>query len=406
MSTAPDLRPADRPLLLWSLGAGAAALAVCVVGGLVDPTQFFRAYLSAYVFFLGLGLGSMAILMIYHLTGGAWGYLTRRILEAEMRTLPLLAVLFVPVACGVYYLFPWADPALVAADEKLRHQQVYLNPPFFWGRAVLFFVLWLGVAYLLGRWSDAEARTGDPGVSVKLRRLSGAGLVIYGITLHFASIDWVMSLQPVFHSTIFGPLVASGQLVTAQALVMVVLAWLVWRPPLADVVSAEALNDVGNLLLSFLVIWAYMVWFQFMLVWIANLPVDVVWYLPRSRGGWQWVAYALFVLHFAVPFFLLLLRAVKQTPRLAGAVAALVLFMQLVFGFYQVGPAFPGTTLAEHWMDFLTPVGLGGLWLADFLWELGRRPPLPDHDASRDQAVRLRHVDEEEEALEEALGHG
>lgn len=389
-----------------ALGVGTIALVICAIGAFFSPTQFFRAYLAAYLFYLGLGLGCMAILMIHHLIGGAWGCLTRRILEAGMRTLPLLAVLFLPIAGGVGYLYLWAQPALVAANPKLQHQQIYMNVPFFWGRAALFFALWLGLAYLLNSWSAAQDRDPEPRREERAGRLSGVGLVIYGISIHFASIDWVMSLQPAFHSTIFGPLVASGQLVSALALVTVVLCWLVSRPPLAEVVSGEALNDVGNLLLSFLVIWAYMVWFQFMLIWIANLPVDVIWYLPRSRGGWQWVAYAIFALHFAVPFFLLLSRAVKRTPWLAASVAGAICFMQLVFDYYQVMPAFPGTTIAEHWMDFLMPLGLGGLWFAYFFWELGRRPLLPAHDPNQRQALHLRHIDEEDEAREEAMSHG
>lgn len=395
-----------RRLLLPSLGVGILALVACIIGAFFSPTQFFRAYLAAYIFFLGLGLGSMVILMIYHLTGGAWGFLTRRILEASMRTLPLLAVLFTPVACGVGYLYLWAQPAVVAGNQKLQYQQIYLNAPFFWGRAALYFILWLGLAYLLSKWSARQDRAAVPGSEVKAERLGGIGAVIYGISIHFASVDWVMSLQPAFHSTIFGPLTAAGQLVSAQALVVIVAAWLVRRPPLADIISGEVMNDIGNLLLTFLIFWAYMVWFQFMLIWIANLPVDVIWYVPRSRGGWQWVAYAIFVLHFAVPFFLLLMRAVKQTPRLVAWVAGLIAFMQLVYDYYQVMPAFPGTTMADHWMDFLTPLGIGGIWLAYFLWELGRRPLLPVHDPSRGQAVLLRQMDEVEELEEEVLSHG
>jgi hypothetical protein len=407
MSTAPvSLRAELRSLQRPALGVGVVALVICIIGGCFSPTQFFRAYLAAYLFFLGLALGCMAILMVFYLTGGAWGYLSRRILEAGMRTLPLLTLLFVPLLFGVRYLYPWAQPAVVAASAKLQYQQFYLNVPYFWGRAGLYFTSWLLLAHFLGRWSDAEDRTGDRWWTERKQRLSAIGLVIYGIGLHFAAIDWVMSLQPDFHSTIFGPLVASGQLVSAQALVLIVLALVLPRPPLAEVVSGKVLNDLGNLLLSFLVIWAYMVWFQFMLIWIANLPVDIIWYLPRERGGWQWVALVLFVFHFAIPFFLLLMRVVKQTPWLVGWVAGVICFMQLVYGYYQVMPAFPDTTLADHWMDFLAPVGLGGLWLANFLWELGRRQLLPQHDHSREQAVHLRHIDEEEEAREEVLAHG
>ncbi len=239
-----------------------------------------------------------------------------------------------------------------------------------------------------------------------MERLSAPGLVIYGLCITFAAVDWIMSLQPGFRSTIFGPIVASGQILSGQAFALIVLAWLVARPPVADLISLEALNDLGNLLLTFLIIWAYLVWFQFMLIWIANLPYEVIWYLPRSRGGWQWVAWALFILHFAIPFFLLLLRDIKRDPVTLAQVAGLLLFMQLVFQYYQVMPAFGETSIAEHWMDFLTPFGLGGLWLAYFLWQLQRGLLLPRHDVNQETALHYHELDREEEAREQEVQHG
>jgi hypothetical protein len=345
--------------------------------------------------------------MIYYLTGGAWGFLTRRLFEAGMRTLPLLAILFTPIACGLTELYRWAQPAAVAADKGLQHKQIYLNAPFFWGRAAFYFISWLVVAYHLNNWSRRQDETNDPALPRKLIRLSSLGLVLYGITITFASVDWIMSLQAAFHSTIFGPLVASGQLLSGFAFVMLLLAWLAGRPPLSNLVSLEVLNDLGNLLLTLLVIWAYMVWFQFMLIWIANLPTDVIWYVPRSRGGWEWVAWALFVLHFAIPFLLLLMRSVKRDPPSLAMTAGLILFMQLVFMYYQVMPAFvEARTMGQHWMDFLTPLGVGGIWLAYFLWQLKQRPVLPQHDVGREEAVHLRDIDVERAAREEAVQHG
>jgi hypothetical protein len=404
--------PADRrerlERLQWrALVVGAVALAVCVVGAFFSPTQFFRAYLVAYLFFLGLAHGCFAILMIYHLTGGAWGFLIRRVLEAGMRTLPLMAVLFIPIACGVEFLYDWADPSLVAASRALQHKQVYLNVPFFIGRAVLYFVLWVGIAFLLSRWSREQDRTGDPALARRLTSLSGPGLAVYGVTITFASVDWVMSLQPAFRSTIFGPLFASGELLTGFACALVVMAWLVARPPLARLVSVEALNDLGNLLFTFLIIWAYMEFFQFMLIWIANLPYDVIWYLPRSTEGWQWVVWAIGIFHFAVPFFLLLSRDVKREPRALAALAGLILFMHLIYLYYQVLPAFPDTTLAEHWMDVLAPFAVGGLWLANFAWDLKSGPVLPQHDPSEQAAIHYRALDQEEAArAAEEVHHG
>jgi hypothetical protein len=407
--------------LQWSLAIGAGALLVCVIGAPLSPEQFFRSYLAAYLFVLGIPLGCMSILMVYYLTGGAWGFLVRRVLEAAMRTLPLMAILFIPIAMdfpvpgqplevhrgpevrigGLRYLYPWARPDVVEADEDLQHKKIYLNAPFFWARAGLFFVLWCGIAWQLSLCSRREDETGDDRWSRRLVRLSGPGLVIYGVSITFASIDWVMSLQPAFRSTIFGPVFASGQLISAMAFAVIVMAWLVWRPPLSRLVSADALNDIGSLVFTFLVVWAYVSYFQFMLVWIANLPYDAIFYLPRSRGGWQWVAAGIAGIGFAIPFFCLLMRDVKRDPRSLAQVCGLILFMQLVSTDWQVLPVFTGTTIADHWMDLLAPVGIFGIWLAFFFWQLRRRPVLPRHDVNQESAAHLRHLDEEATARAE-----
>ncbi|TMQ35627.1 MAG: hypothetical protein E6K70_01135 [Planctomycetota bacterium] len=413
MSTLPaDKREDLRRLQAWALGAGIVALLVCLIAAPFSPAPFFRAYLAAYQLYLGIALGCLAILMLYHLTGGAWGYLTRRILEAGMRTLPLLALLFTPIAIGIRYVYPWARPEVRASDKPLPFNDLYLNPPFWWVRVAFFFAVWVLLMALLSAWSRRQDETGEARLPRKFRLLSAPGLVAFGVTITFASVDWVMSLQPTYHSTIFAPLFAVGQFVSAQAFVVIVLAWLVSRPPLVNVVSLETLSDVSNLLFTFLVIWAYMAFFEFMLIWIANLPEEVSWYLPRLQGGWQWVALAIAVLHFAVPFFLLLLRNVKRNPSALAAVAAVLLFMHLVFLYFQVLPAvpdvpgIPGTRVSRHWFDLLTPLGVGGIWLAYFLWQLGRFPVLPLHDLNRAEAAHLRRLDEEQAAREEAISHG
>ncbi len=389
-----------------SLMIGIVMWAAFIAGGLFDPDQFFRAYLAAYLFYFGIAIGSMALLMIYHVTGGAWGFLIRRILEAGMRTLPLCALGFVPICFGVEHIYLWAQPAEVAASELIRSQQIYMNVPFFCGRAAGFFALWLLIAYGLSAWSRAQDRTGDQRLARRLDGLSGIGLVIYGVTIHFASIDWIMSLQPAFHSTIFGPLVASGQLLSAHAVALIVFAGLCRSAPMHEIISPKAINDLGNLLLTFVIVWTYMCWFQYMLIWIANLPADVIWYMPRLRDGWQWVALALLVFHFAIPFLLLLLRSVKQNVPMLASVAALVSFMQLVFMDYQILPVFHALRLREHWMDVVAPLALGGIWSSWFLSRLDSRPLLPAHDLNKLIAAHLRRTDEQEAAWEEALSHG
>jgi hypothetical protein len=408
MSTLPAARREELLRLRWPmLGIGATALILCAIGAVFHPAQFFRAYLTAYLFYLGIAHGCFAILMLYYLTGGAWGFLIRRILEAGVRTLPLLALLFLPIAGGVVLLYPWAQPDLAAATKEIRDKQTYLNVGFFWIRAVLYFALWLGIAFFLNRWSRQQEESADPRAAARLVRLSGPGLAIFGITITFASVDWVMSIQPGFRSTIFGPWFATGELLSGHACALLVLGWLAGEPPLAEVISPDALNDLGNLLFTFLVVWAYLTFFQFMLIWIANIPYDVSWYTPRGEGGWRLVAWAVLLFQFTVPFFLLLQRNVKRNPRALAAVAGLVLGMHLVYTYYQVMPSFvEASSLAEHWMDFLTPLGLGGLWVPYFLWQLQRYPVLPRQDPNLAGALHLHDLDLEQAGRAGEVRHG
>lgn len=397
-----------RAITRWQLNAlavGVVALAVCIVGGWFDPGQFFRTYLAVYQYLLGLGLGALVLVMVYHLTGGAWNMLVRRILETQVQTLALLALMFVPIACDIHFIYPWAQPEVVAASENLQYKQFYLHPHFFWGRAAAYWVLWLALGYLLTWWSRRYDRTGHSRFPFLSEQTSAVGLVIYGVTIHFAAIDWFMSVQPAFHSSIFGPLTATGQILSAYAFTLIVFAGLAPRPPLAQLVSRKVLNDLGNLLLTFLVLWAYMVFFQYMLSWIADLPVDVTWYVDRLRGGWGWLAFVLVWLHFAIPLFALLLRSVKQNPQATALVAGLLLVAHLAYDYWQILPAYPVPTLAGHWMAFVMPLALGGIWLALFLWLLARTPLVPRDELSEHTALSLRESDEEELRREEALDH-
>jgi len=401
--------PSDHDALLWqwekrSLVAGCAALAICLIGALLGGTvQFFRAYMAAYMYCWGIAMGGMAILMVSHLTGGAWAYLTRRILESQMATLPLLAVLFVPIAFGLEPLYLWAQPAIVAIDPKLQEQQFYLNKQSFLIRAAIYFAIWLSIAFALIARSRRQERTGDIRLPWKFMRLSEVGLVLFGTTMHFAAFDWIEMLQPSYHSTIFPMLVTASQLFSAQAFSIVVLIVISLRYEAAAVVSSRVLIDLGSILGAFLIICAYMMWFQFMLGWIANQPADALWFLPRARGGWKIVAWALFLIQFAGPLFLLQMRAIKSDPRWFLRVAGVTLFMQLVYVYYLIIPAFDAPSLLQHWMEFLTPIGIGGLWLAYFLDRFRRRPVLCVNDPNREAALHLRHLDEEDLERERSL---
>src|SRR5581483_3385780 len=226
----PTLPPAMQRLQQRALLIGLVALTLCIIGAFFSPAQFFRSYLLAYTYWLGVALGCLAIVMMYHLTGGAWGVATRRLLEAATRTLPLMILLFVPVAFGISDLYVWAHPEAVAGDELLQHKAVYLNVPFFLVRAALYFLAWCGIAYFLNKWSlEQDQRGADPQPTRKMQILSGPGLVVYFLTFTFAAVDWLMSLEPHWYSTIFAAVLMMGQGINAFALVIIAGALLTDR---------------------------------------------------------------------------------------------------------------------------------------------------------------------------------
>jgi hypothetical protein len=362
-----------------ALLVGGAALAACAAGAFLSPSQFFRSYLIGYLFWIGLALGSTAILMLHHLVGGNWGFVIRRPLESATRTLPLLAALMAPLLLGLPHLYLWAQPAEVARDPVLQHKALYLNVPFFVARAVLYFGIWIVLAYFLNRWSFEQDRTGDASTVRRLQLLSGPGLVLYGLTVTFASVDWVMSLEPHWFSTIYGVLFMIGQGLLTLAFATALLLLLSRHEPLAGALNAGHFHDLGNLMLAFVMLWAYIAVSQFLIIWSANLPEEIPWFLRRLGGGWQWVALVLALFHFAVPFLLLLSRDVKRRAEIIGRLALALIAVRLADLYWMVSPAFQ-RGFALHWMDVAAPLGIGGVWLAYFMRQLKRAPLLPLHD--------------------------
>ncbi len=379
-----------------SLAVGLLASAACVIGGIAWPASFFSAYLASYLFYLGIPLGSMVLLIVYHLTGGSWGYMLRRILEASLRTMPLLAALFLPIAFGLNHVYLWAACEPEHWGFEVRNQSLYLQPTYFLLRAGIFFLCWLILSGLYVYWSRREDETGEPKYAYYALQLSGPAAVVYGVTIHFAAIDWSMSLEPRFHSTIWGPLFAGGQLLSAMAFALIILARRVDRLPLAEVSSAKVQGDLSSLLLTLLVLWAYLAWCQFMLVWIGNLPIDTVWYLARATPSAKTVVGLLAICQLAVPFMLLLIRPIKQNSQAVGWIAGLILVMQLVYSYYQVAPvAFEGT-IGKQWLAVVMPLALGGLWLSHFLSHLQRTTLVAPYDQNREAARHLRRLEQEE----------
>jgi hypothetical protein len=389
----PDWGRLERLSLVAAAG-GAVAFAALVFTPVAAPhplTQAAVSYSVAFHFWLAVPLGCLVVLMMHYLTGGAWGVILRPVLETATHTLALLAILFVPIAAALFLgalsPYPWARPleqvAQGAVLDELREKAQLLNPPFVVARAVGYFVVWIVLGYFFRAWS-ARWRAGDATAGPRLPALSGPGLVIYAITITLAAIDWVMSLEPFWTSTMYPPLYAIGQVTTGFAFAIIAAVLLTRYPPLAGRVTTKHLRDLGGLLLTFVLFWAYLAFSQFLLVWAGNLSEEAPYYLKRMRGGWEWVGLGLITLHFAVPFLMLLFRGVKENTTVLLGVALGVLAMRFVDVLWWVEPAFARRGPSLFWLlDLTALIALGGLWMWWFIGRLRRISLEPVHDPNQ-----------------------
>jgi hypothetical protein len=379
----PDLAKHQRRLL----AAGGIGLLVATASLARAAEQFYYSYLMAYMFVLGITLGCLAVGMIHQLTGGTWGIVIRRPLEAATRTLPVLTLLFAPVLAGMSQLYVWTRPDVVAHDEALQHKHVYLNVPFFVVRAAIYFAVWNALAYVLNKWSLEQDRTGDRRFARRMQRVSAGGLVAYGLTITFASFDWMMSLEPHWFSTIYGVLVMGGQGLSAFAFLIVVLVWLSRRPPMGVSVVPAHFHDLGNLTLAFVMLWAYFAMSQYLIIWSGNLPAEIAWYTHRLQTGWRFIGVFLMVFHFALPVVLLLSRRIKRHAALIVKVCTGILVVRLVDLYWLIDPELHRTGVSVSVLDVLLPVSLFTLWLGFFVYELRGRPLLPLHDPQVEESL-------------------
>jgi hypothetical protein len=376
-----------RGLARVALSVGGVGLALTAVGYVFADARVLFSYLFAYLFVLALALGSLAIWMLHNLTGGRWGLAIHRFLEAATRTLPVLVLLFLPVALGVSSLYPWANPEMRETEhvrEALHSpgKAVFLSVPWFLLRTVIYFAVWNLIGFLLNRWSAVHESSGDARVSQRVRDFSGPGLILYGLAMTFASIDWIMSLDPSWYSTIFGVIVTVGQMVPALAFAIAAAVWWNTRQTPDERTDPWVFIDLGSLMLAFVMLWAYVSFSQLLLIWSGNLPEEISYYTARNAGGWEEIAILLAGFYFAIPFLVLLARRNKfNTDRLL-AVTSLIVVMSAVNQFWLVIPAFRQQRHLEpvlelHWADVAALTGLVGVWLAAFLWQLQRRPLTP-----------------------------
>ena len=371
-----------------ALVAGGIALLVCIFGAVKSPQVFFPSYLMGYLLVLGLALGSLGLLMLQHLTGGHWGIVIRRPLESATRTLPLLAVLFLPIVFGMKYLYgAWLDPEKVRAEPLSSLQQSYLTAHWFYVRAIIYFAIWIGLMFVFNRWSrEQDLNQDDLALRRRFKMLAGPGIILYVFVMTFAAIDWAMSITPHWASTIYGFLFVAGQLISSMSLMIAVVVLLSRTEPMAGLIQKRHIHDLGKLLLTFVMLFAYFDFSQLLIIWSGNQPEEITFYRSRLYGEWGVVAVIVLVFHFFVPFFLLLSRDLKRNRRLLPKVALWMIFIRLVDLFWMTRPEFTSRAIPS-WIDFVVPIALIGLWLAFFAFNLQKLPLLPLGDPKLAEAI-------------------
>ena len=375
-----------------ALIAAVVGLVISILGLIKAPDRFFPSYLLAFIFVLGLSLGSLGLLMLQHLTGGNWGIIIRRPLESATRNLPLVAALFLPIFFGMKYLYAaWLNAPASGEGALSEFQRSYLTPNGFRVRAVIYFIVWGVLAFLFNRWSrEQDANPEDAGIQRRFKTLAGPGIILYVFAMSFAAIDWAMSLYPHWASTIYGFIFVAGQLISSMSLMIAIVVLLARTGPLSGVLQPRHIHDLGKLLLAFVMLWAYFQFSQLLIIWSGNQPEEITFYYSRLHSQWGVVAVIVLIFHFFVPFFLLLSRDLKRNPKLLPGVAIWLIFMRVVDLYWYTRPPFTPSALPNIW-DLGAALALGGLWFFFFAGQLKQLPVLPVGDPKLAEAIAHEH---------------
>jgi hypothetical protein len=362
------------------LFVGIAALALSLVGLFTDATHFWQSYLFAFIFWSGLAIGCLGIFFLHNVVGGNWGVAIRRLVESGIKTLPLVLLFAIPIFFALGTLYKWTDPGYRAEHFATGHKAAYLNQPWFIIRTLLYFAIWISSGFRILTMANEHDRTGDPSLFQRIKKRSAPALLVFVVTTSLAFIDWIMSLESDWYSTIYGWMFTVGEVLLTFSFLVAVLVLLSKREPFSSFLTRQHYHDLGNLMLAFTMLWAYMSFSQFLIIWAENLPDEIPWYIRRFSGGWGYVGWTIAIFHFFIPFFLLLQRFVKKNASRLRTLAIWIIIMRILDVFWVVEPAFRQRGLEVYWTDIVALIGLGGIWLAYFIWNLKSRPLIASRD--------------------------
>jgi hypothetical protein len=375
----------QMPALIVGIVFGAISVAGFFLAG---PKEFFRAYLPSYLFWWAIALGSLAVLMLQYVTGGEWGLMIRRPLGAASRSLWLMGLLFIPVILGMNEIFPWMNSEWAHHHPVVKLKTQYLNGPRFIAFAVAYFLLWCLWAWRLRALSVRFYEDRAPETDLRRRKWAAIGLLMVVLTISFAAIDWMMSLEPIWTSAMYPLIILVGCGLSAFVFVTFFLSRLAGTTAMAGILKSSHLRDLGNLMLAFVMLYAYTTFSEFLLIWYANLKEEIPHYLYRQHGTWGILASLLVLFHFFLPFFMLLMRPIKDNARTIGVVAVIILVMRYVAIYWLVAPSWYGEHFHYHWINLTTLIGIGGIWMFEFIRQLKGQTIIPIHETWVDEAIR------------------
>ncbi|HID38061.1 MAG TPA: hypothetical protein EYP36_00905 [Calditrichaeota bacterium] len=376
-------------LQIRTLGAGIIALLISVAGYFFDSQQFFASYLVAYLFWVSITLGALFFVMLFHLTGTAWGIVLRRIIEAVMMTIPLMAIMFIPIILGMHDLYHWSHADAVAADPILQKKAGYLNVTFFVIRSAVYFGLWYLIARKLYKTSLAMDENPSVEQVKKLRKISAPGMIVFALTISFAAFDWLMSLDPHWYSTIFGLYYFSGALLGALGIFLLIALHLRAKGILVEEIKVDHYHDLAKFLFGFTIFWGYMAFSQYLLIWYANIPEETIFYHERWVGTWKILALTQVFGNFLIPFVGLLTRNMKRNLPYLKKMTIWILLMHWFDLYWVAMPNFHHHGIALSWMDLTLFVGMGGLFMW-FVWRtLAAHAVIPINDPKLEESLRL-----------------
>jgi hypothetical protein len=388
MTPTDTIRPQLDRIQRNALVVGIIALAATLVGAFLNAQHFWQSYLYGYIAISALAIGSLGIFLLHNVVGGNWGVAIRRFIESGLQTLPMFLLLVIPIFFATGTLYKWTDATYRAEHFAVGHKALYMNVPFFIGRSIFYFAVWIIMGGLILRMANEHDRTGDPALFKKIKGRSAPALLVFVLTTTYAFIDWIMSLEPDWYSTIYGWLFTVGEVLLTFAFMIALLVLFSKHEPFRDFVKIGHFHDLGNLMLAFTMLWAYMGLAQFLIIYAENLPDEIPWYIRRFTGGWGYLGWFISIFHFCIPFFLLLMRFVKKNPQRLRTLALWIIFVRMLDIFWFVVPAFRQREFAVYWTDVTALLGMGGIWLAYFIFYLKKRPLLVPNDPRNTYSVR------------------